>query len=285
MGHVVAGPGRRGIPTFALLDQLVTVLGSTKLSFWPFLSASGEACLPYGASTDGIVLTAATALNAAGAGGHDPAPHIGGIYSYQVDGTADADRLQSADNANYSFGDGAIDSAFSVGCWVLMQEALGTARTMMAKYRTTAASQREWVFHLSTTGQITLEVHDESVPANWQGLSLTNTIAPWVWQFCVATYAATVTAGAPDVYGTTSDIVTYLNAVAETPVSVKTGVYVAMENGTSTLTVGSNDQGGAAPAGVFQGRIALPFVTGKLLTGANVTTIYSIGKKLLGLSN
>ena len=33
----------------------------------------------------------------------------------------------------------------------------------------------------------------------------------------------------------------------------------------------------------FEGRIALPFLCGKELTAANVTTLYGIGKTLLGI--
>lgn len=272
MSHTVSGPGRRGIPTFALLDQIVTELGGTKLTFWPFLSGTGEAIYPYGSGTDGIRLLTVGALDGTGAGQHNPMQHVGGIYSYEITNTADSARIESIDNANYSF----AGAAFSVGAWVMMQEALGTVRSVVSKYRSTAATQREYDFRFSATGYPILEIYDESVPADWTSTCTVNVLTPFIWQFVVATYSGTEGASA---------IVHYLNAVAETPVGVETGLFVATEDSTALLEIGSRDQGGASPAQVFQGKIALPFVTGKALTATNVTNIYNIGRKLLGITN
>ena len=271
MGHTISGPGRRGIPTFALLDQMVTVLGGTKLAFWPFLTGSGEAIFPYGSGNDAGVLTSATALNAAGAGGHDPYLHPGGVYSYQFDGTADADRISAADDADYTFATGGV----SWGAWVMMQEAVGTARSVIAKFRTTAAAQREYDLRLSATGYPIMQIYDEA-DGDWTSTCTVNVVVPFTWAFVVATYSGTEGASA---------IVHYLNGTAETPTAVETLAFGAMIDTTATLTIGSRDQGGASPDQAFQGRIALPFITGKALTAANVTTLYGLGRKLLGLAN
>ena len=260
MGHVISGPGRRGIPTFALLDQFVTVLGGTKLSFWPFLNDSGTSFLPYGSGTDGVVLT--------GQGSPIPTYHVGGVNSYQLE--AGTDYFSSVDNANYSF----AGAAFSVGAFVLMQEAVGTARSIISKYRTDVATQREYDFRFSATGYPILEIYDESVPADWTSTCTVNVLTPFVWQFVVATYSGTEGASA---------IVHYLDAVAETPTAVETGLFVATEDTTALLTVGARNS--PTPAQMFKGRIALPFVTGIALTAANVTTLYNLGRQLLGLTN
>ena len=46
--------------------------------------------------------------------------------------------------------------------------------------------------------------------------------------------------------------------------------------------IGASDATGTA-VDVFQGRMALPFITGKELTATEVTTLYGIGKVLLGV--
>jgi hypothetical protein len=75
----------------------------------------------------------------------------------------------------------------------------------------------------------------------------------------------------------------YLNATSvHDGTSVESGAYLAMENTTAVLMLGSRDAAGTATQ-VFQGRMALPFVTGKALTAAEVTTIYGIGRELLGV--
>src|SRR3990167_10472875 len=123
MGHVSSAPGRANAKTFALLDQIVTVLGGTKQSFWPFLNGVGGNTYPYGSGNDGILAALNTSTLELV---FDPVQHPGGIHSYMND-SATAN-LAAADNANFSFGDSSIDSPFSIGIWVLMQEALGTER-------------------------------------------------------------------------------------------------------------------------------------------------------------
>ena len=264
MSHISSAPGSRGIPTFALLDQMVTVLGGTKLSFWPFIQATGTTLSPYGSGTDGVLLTASSAIESI----LDPLIHVGGVYSLKNDGTTAW--LQSADDADYSFATG----GFSVGAWVLMEEPLGTVRSVVSKYRSDAATLREYDFRFTTGGLPVLEIFDESVPADWTSTCVTNTITPFIWQFVVATYSGTEGASA---------IVHYLNATAETPTGVETGLFVAMEDTAAPVGIGHRNP--ATAAQVFVGRIALPFITGVALTAANVTTLYGLGRKLLGLAN
>ena len=57
---------------------------------------------------------------------------------------------------------------------------------------------------------------------------------------------------------------------------------MAMEDTNAPLTVGCSGVT-ATPVAEFHGRIALPFVTGKELSGENVVTLYNIGKDLLGI--
>src|SRR3990167_8932243 len=270
MPVVSLSPGKPQ-PTFVLLNQIVTILGGTQMSFWPFLNGVGGNTYPYGSGNDGIL----AALNASTLElVFDPVRHPGGIHSYMND-SATAN-LAAADNANFSFGDGSIDSPFSIGIWVLMQEALGTERALMAKYGETAVAKEYW-FGITTAGKLQMVLLDESVvgDATEVALSTGTAITPWIWQFCVMTYDG----------GETAPVVTLsINATSvHDGTTAETNAYVAMEDLAAALTIGM-DGVAATPLNVFQGRLALPFITGKALTAAEIASLYSIGQQLLGLS-
>ena len=259
-------------PTFVLLDQIVATLGGTKLSFWPFLNATGATVFPYGSGSDALLVTMGSAIESV----FDPHKHPGGIHSVANDGTAAGNAISSADSANYTFGDASVDEPFSCGLWILMQEALGTARSLMGKYDSAGAA-REWRFSFGTDGKLIMELHDESVvgEATEIATSAGTAITPFIWQFAVASYNG----------GETSPLVDlYLNGISvHDSLTTETNAYIAMEDLGAALTIGM-DGVPATPLNVFQGRLALPFVTGKALTAAEVATLYSIGRQLLGLS-
>ena len=265
---IVSLTTRRTLPTFALLDDIVTVLGGTKLTFWPFIQAVGTTLSPYGSGTDGVLLTASAAIESA----FPPFQHGGGIYSLK---NSSVQTLVTVDNANFSFGDGTIDSPFSLGAWLLMEEAVGTARSIIAKYRTSAATAREYDFRFGTDGKLVLELYDQSAAATEIATSTGTALDPFVWQFVTMTYDG----------GETAPVVNlYINATSvHDGTTAETGAYVAMEDLTEVLMVGSRNS--AAQGQVFVGRVALPFVTGKELTAAEVTTGYNIGRRLLGLTD
>lgn len=262
----------QAFPLFEYLDEFCSILGNTNRSLFPLLTNSGEVMSAYGASSAVSGLASTTALNAAGAGAHDPHRHNSGIHSLQIDGTAAADLIQAADGAQYTFGNGTVDSPFSVGACILMHEAVGTVRSILSKYRTTAATAREWDFRFSATGKLELELYDESAAASEIATSAGTALIPFKWQCVVATYDG----------GETSPVINlYIDgASVHDGTSTETGAYVAMEDLTSPVGVGCRNT--TAPAQVFQGRIALPFITGKALSAAEVAELGDIANILLG---
>ena len=64
--------------------------------------------------------------------------------------------------------------------------------------------------------------------------------------------------------------------------TAETGAYVAMENTATPLTIGCNGLT-ALPANEFHGRIALPFITGKALSAAEVTQLLELTRPLVGM--
>ena len=282
MGNNLIIPGPKTLPTYNLLDQIVTVLGSTNMSLWTFGGASGNNVTltgvldPYGTSSAGVHGTFRDATGTARAPtAASVITHASGVESLLLT-TGRTDHVSFADSAAHSFGNATVDSPFSLGLWIKMGEALGTARTLMAKYDSAAGVAREYKFSFSATGKLIMELYDESADTTEIATSTGTAVTPFIWQFVTMTYDGDETAPAINLY---------INATSvHDGTSVESGAYVAMENTATPLLIAADGLTAAAANG-FVGRIALPFVTGKELTAAEVMTIYGIGQRLLGLTD
>jgi len=256
------------IPTEAYLDDILTILGTTKTSLWPFWEKTGELVTGIGL---GDLIPSETG-GAAEALEDDFAPLLlpCGLYSYHFHPTGDH-HLAGIDSAAYTFGNASADVPFSVGCWIRPNAI--ASNVMLAKYAS-AGNAEEWRFWIDASGLLDLELHDASaskteIAVSDAALTLNQ------MQFVVATYDGT--AATPLVY-------LYVNGAAVNDgATTEVAGYVAMEDTASPLTIGC---GGvtATPTTEFHGRIAMPFICGKELTAANVLKLYLIGQKLLGLA-
>ena len=263
------------IPTFKYLNDIVTILGATKLAFYPFLATKGTDVFPYGTGNDGLVGLASdengeVAIEAE----FDPIPLVGGIQALYFDSSTN-NHISVADNAAYSHGNATVDTAVSMGAWIYPTEAIGTARTILAKYGSTA-NQEEYDLRFDTGGDPVLELHDLSASTSETATGGTATVVPWAWNLIVATYDGAQAAPDIHLYRNTTDT----NAAGG---STESGAYVAMEDGTAGFLIGARDATGT-PAQEFEGYMALPFITGKELTAAEVSSLYTIGQKLIGLA-
>lgn len=262
MTHLVGGASRRDpVPTFKLLDQMITVLGSTKTTLFPLLESTGDLVRSYKESYHTLVPTT-------NGPGFDPYRHVGGVHSYLLNPAYDM-YLLGEDSGDYTFkGTGNEDDPFSVGMWILPFDV--TATVLMAKYDDN--SKREWRFAIDGSSKLTFLLFDESVDKQELGTSTTSVTANQ-WTFVVLTYDGGETAPVLGIYQ---------DAVADATVgTTETSDYVNMEDLTAPLTICASLATGV-PYAPFNGRIALPFVCGKKLTAANVTTLYGIGKALIG---
>lgn len=247
------------------LNDIMTTLGTTTPSLWPGWESTG--LLVSGISV-GDLLPSETA-GAAEALEDDFAPELlpCGLYSYHFHPTGDH-HMAGIDHANYTFGDGSVDSPFSVGAWIRPNAIV--SNTIIAKY---SATVREWRFWIDASGLLNLELYDESADTTEIAVSTAAlTIGQWV--FVVASYDG----------GETAPVVTlYVDGAAVNDGSTtETGAYVAMENTATPLTVGCSGVT-ATPVNEFHGRIALPFITGKVLSAAEVTTLYGYTAPMVGL--
>lgn len=253
--------------TFRTLSAIMSILGTTKPSLWPFLEGTG--LLVSGLSV-GDLAPAETA-GAAEALEDDFAPfkHVGGVHSYHFHPTGDH-HLAGVDHADFSFGNGTVDAAFSVGAWILPNAI--ASNVIIGKYNS-AGNLEEWRFWIDASGKLSLELHDASASATEIAAS-DDALVIGQQHFVVATYDG----------GETAPVVTlYVDGAAVNDGSTtESGSYVAMEDTAAPLTVGC---GGvtATPTTEFHGRIALPFVTGKALTATEVTDLYELYRSLLGI--
>jgi hypothetical protein len=250
--------------TEGLLNDILTVLGTTKASLWPFWEATGSLITCIGAGD----LTSAETGGAAEALEDDFAPLQlpCGLYSYHFHPTGDH-HLAGVDHANYSF---AGDAACSFGAWIRPNTIVNN--TIMAKYDS-AGTLREWRFWVGATGLLTFELYDESADTT-EIASSTAALTAGQWQFVVATYDGT--AATPELY-------LYVDAAAVNDGStVETGAYVGLEDTAAPLTIGCSGVT-AVPVNEFHGRIALPFITGKKLTAANVLQLHAIMAPMVGI--
>jgi hypothetical protein len=76
----------------------------------------------------------------------------------------------------------------------------------------------------------------------------------------------------------------YVDAtLANDGTTTETGAYVAMENTDAPLTIGCSGVT-ATPVAEFHGRIALPFITGKALSAAEVLTLHKTMAPMVGVA-
>ena len=242
------------------LNDIQTTLGTTKPSLWPFWEATGTRIASIGVGdltptdTDGT--------------GFAPLLLPCGLYSYHFHPTGDH-HLAGIDHANYTFGDASVDAPFSVGAWIRPNAI--ASNTIMAKY---SATVREWRFWIDASGLLDLELYDESVDTTEIATS-TVAVTKGQWQFVVASYDG----------GETAPVVNlYVNAtLANDGSTAETGAYVAMEDTATPLTIGCSGVT-ATPVNEFHGRMALPFITGKALSGAEVLELHKLMAPMVGIA-
>jgi hypothetical protein len=258
--------------TEGVLNDVMTLLGAITPSLWPCWEDTGTLVTGIGVGD----LTSAETAGAAEALEDDFAPlALGqpgrpcGLYSYHLHPTGDH-HLAGIDSANYTFGTGLVDTAFSVGAWI--RPTTIASNTIIAKYDA-AGTAREWRLWIDAAGLLTLELYDESADTTEIAAS-TAALTAGQMVMVTATYDGTETGPAVWLYVD--------HTAVNDGTTTETGAYVAMENTATPLTVGCSGTT-ALPAEEFHGRIALPWITGKALTAAEVDQLYGLTAPLIGV--
>lgn len=261
------------IKTFDLLDQFVAILGSTKPTLFPFLETVGGGTAGwcnienYKGATHFVQATDEAANAITLQAEFSPYIHVGGVGSYAFD-AGGSQYLQGEDSTDYEF---ATAADFSVGAFILPTDITSVA--VLAKYDVNV--QREWKLGLDGNSKLELESYDEGNNQDRIGASDTAVVVN-TWTFICAT-----TDGADS----NASMSFYLNGVADgSGNTASDGAYTNQPATTAKLAIGACHNTTPVVTELFSGRIALPFITGKVLTAANVAALKGLGGRLLGLA-
>lgn len=264
------------IPTFGLLNTIVSFLGTTKATFYPFLESTGSVlrCRSYGGGTSGVRILvaagAATSLDPFSAGGRYPYYHIGGVHSlyfHPGEGTVENLHMAGEDHEQYEFPG---DVPFSLGAWILPRaEATGT---IISKASLPGGDREYRLLWDGESQLIEFTLYDAANNAAISRRSITP-IAYNKWVFVVATC---------DGNGSANGLAIKINAAPDNGAANSQGAYSGMVAGTARYIIGATGPT-SAPIDVFTGRMALPFICGKLIPAADITQIFTTGGRLLGI--
>lgn len=167
------------------------------------------------------------------------------------------------DNNNFTFGNGAIDSPFSVGIAVYNID-YEWGGGLVTKY---APGQKEWRLSFDPhCDRVQFELYDNT--GGGYKIWLSTTIALNTWHILTATFDGTT----PIIYDNGIPLVTTLTYTADT--------YTAMRNTTSKLGIGCDGDGTGEAEGT---KLAWAFLTAKNLSVTEVWSITRILKDALEL--
>ena len=178
-------------------------------------------------------------------------------FSLDFDGSDDFINCGDADNL--SFGDGSTDSAFSISSWLNMDNVVRFR--IISKYDT---SKEEYLFSTSSGRQLVLNLYSQNNSSVRIGRICSTVLTPYIgtWIHVCATY---------DGSGTSSGIKIYINGVRDDNNNNNAGSYVAMQNNTAPLRIGSG-------ASYFaNGSIDETAIFNTELSTSDVTSIYNSG--------
>jgi len=210
-------------------------------------------------------------------GDFDTAPAaLGSGTTIDFNGTDE--EADTPDTDNLSFGDGAVDEAFSV-CALINPDQNSVQADILSKWddNNGAGQLREWrLITTVTNGYPRLELYDESADASI-GREDQTAVVTGSWQLLTFTYD-----GSASVTG----IRGYLNGARTDDADSTAGTYVAMENSATVVSLASElDTGGAAAkTDFFDGEIALVVLVAKELTIDEVWNLKEIVNSFFNLS-
>lgn len=250
-----------------ILSAIMGILGTTKPSLWPGLEKTGT--LVSGLSVGDLIPSETAGAAEALEDDFAPYAHLGGVHSYHFHPTGDH-HFAGIDHNNFSFGDGSLDVPCSFGAWILPNAI--NDNTILAKYNS-AGNAEEYRFFIDSNGKLSMELHDASASATEIAVS-TDALVIGQQRFVVASYDGGETAPVLNLYVD--------GVLANDGSTAESGTYTAMENTASPITVGCAGVT-ATPTTEFHGRIALPFITGKALSAAEVLHLNQLYSVLLGL--
>jgi hypothetical protein len=180
---------------------------------------------------------------------------VSNVYSMEFDGANDY--IDLGDSDDFSFGNGATDSPFSISAWINMDDA--TRFRIANKFN--SSSNNEYIFTTSASDELGLNLYDESSGGRIgkkYNTALTSYQGQWIHVAC--TYDGT---------SSSSGIKLYLNGSKVDNINSNSGSYTAMENTIQPLFIGQQ-------AGTYaNGKIDEVGIFNVELTAQEVQDIYN----------
>ncbi len=177
------------------------------------------------------------------------------------------DFVNVADQPDYTFGNGAVDSPFSVSLWFKLTAAITGSVGFIGKDGN-AAPHREWAFAVVSDGEMRVFIKNAGGSDQQSIDSTTKLTKDDQWHHAVCTYDGSGGADAAD------GLSIYLDGVKETPKDITKNTYTAMTGGTAALTIGQYNTGGSSHIAARMCQVA---VWDKELSQAEIDEIYNSG--------
>ena len=221
--------------------------------------AGNTHCDDVSTNHDGIIAAGelASTLTATGLDAMTPCYNFDGQYAVEVN-----------DAAALSFGNGTVDSPFSIAAWIFVT-AYTSAQRILSKWK--SGSNREWAFYLDSDEKLVLTLSDESADANISATS--DDVLAAGWHFVACTYTGQTETGT-----TAANLITlYVDGSSVSSAKVNSASYDAMENGTNKVVIGASYNTGGSLAFFFQDKIDNVILFDAEITSAAISALYNGG--------
>lgn len=251
-----------GMGALDTVNQLLPILGDVR-GLWACTNGSGTTVTDY--SPKAHNLTASADLYT----GFTTKPLLKGntgVYSF---GGVSGEYLSVANSADFSFGNGTTDTAFSM--IAVINKTNATDQIIMAKAAVLggAGDKEWWVDTEGGANQVYVYVSDPATGGNLHAIT-TSGISLGTWYVICVTY---------DGSGSSTGLKIYLNGVLASQSNAKTGTYTAMNNTAEPLDISRP----ADAYGYYNGMGTWYAITGTQLTANQVWNVTKILKSSLEL--
>ena len=227
----------------SILADILNDMG-TPMALWPFIEIGATTnVLDY--CRRGHHLVASENVSA-----WDTPPAFRNRLAYYTFNGVD-ELLSIADHADFTFGDGATDEAFSIICVFNATEDT-YPYTLIGKYNENTPA-REWILRLDANKYPEFELYDENID-KYIGREDQTAVTEGTWYILIVTYNGDSTCGG---------IKIYLDGVRVDDADHTDAGYVAMEDLGAAVKIGCNVVGGGANGNFYLGGASLFGITQK----------------------
>lgn len=234
-----------------VLTRVLMITGDTRLLIGP-ITYTGTSVADYASKSHSVTATESVATWVS---------HAVRGTTYLLNGTDE--HMYHADHADFTFGTGAADSAFSVFAFANSASILGD--TYILSKIDLDSSLFEWGFYLSN-GKPWFQIFDDDAGAHLARYRNTASTAA-TWYTYMGTYDGTSLIGG---------IKVYLNGSRVDDTSDTIGAYVAMEDTAAGLGVGCVLNASPSAAGRWNGNIGMIGICAKELSAIEVWNLNRI---------